>query len=99
MLESKNARNASVVVTGIGIVSPLGCGTELVWRRLLDGRSGIRAVTRFEVSDLPSQIAGVVPSLGDDAEGGFVPDAVVAPREAKRMTYSFAMPWWLLTRP
>jgi 3-oxoacyl-[acyl-carrier-protein] synthase II len=50
-----------VVITGLGLVTPLGVGVEHVWRRLLAGHSGISRITRFEVSDLPSKIAGQVP--------------------------------------
>lgn len=49
-----------VVVTGIGIVSPLGTGTEKNWQALTEGRSGIDRITRFDASDLPTQIAGEV---------------------------------------
>ena len=50
-----------VVITGMGLVSPLGVGVEHVWRQLLAGKSGIRAITDFDVSDLPAKIAGQVP--------------------------------------
>ena len=46
-----------VVVTGVGMVTPLGCGAELSWRRLLAGESGARKVESFDVSDLPAKIA------------------------------------------
>lgn len=50
-----------VVITGMGLVTPLGVGVEHVWRKLLAGESGIRPITTFDVSDLPSKIAGQVP--------------------------------------
>lgn len=50
-----------VVITGLGLVTPLGVGVEHVWKQLLAGRSGIRAITDFDVSDLPVKIAGQVP--------------------------------------
>ena len=50
-----------VVVTGMGVVSPLGCGVSHVWKRLIAGESGIQAITRFDASDLTCQVAGVVP--------------------------------------
>ena len=50
-----------VVVTGVGMVSPLACGVKPSWRRLLDGQSGVRPISKFDVSDLPSRIAGQVP--------------------------------------
>jgi 3-oxoacyl-[acyl-carrier-protein] synthase II len=71
-----------VVVTGLGLVTPLGCGAEVVWRRLLEGRSGIRRVDRFDVEDLPAKIGGLVPSGA--GEGDFRIDEVVAPKEARK---------------
>ena len=50
-----------IVVTGMGMVSPLGCGVAHVWKRLIAGESGIQKITRFEASDLACQVAGVVP--------------------------------------
>ena len=74
-----------IVVTGTGIVSPLGCGTSLVWRRLLAGRSGIRRLSDNLVRDVPAKIAGVVPTPEEDAEGGFDPKRVVNLKDQKRM--------------
>ena len=73
-----------VVVTGLGLVSPLGCGVEVTWRRLIEGRSAIRRIQSCDVSDLPAKIAAEVPK-GDDPEGGFVADAWVAPKDQRRM--------------
>jgi 3-oxoacyl-[acyl-carrier-protein] synthase II len=53
--------NSPIVITGMGIVSPLGCGVETVWQRLLEGRSGVRNIDRFDVEEFPIQIAGLVP--------------------------------------
>lgn len=50
-----------VVVTGFGLVTPLGCGVSHVWEKLLAGESGVGRITDFEVADLPVQIAGMVP--------------------------------------
>ncbi len=50
-----------VVVTGLGMVSPLGCGVEPTWKRILNSESGARKVDHIDVSDLTSQIACVVP--------------------------------------
>jgi 3-oxoacyl-[acyl-carrier-protein] synthase II len=71
-----------VVVTGLGLVTPLGCGAEVVWRRLTQGQSGIRRIDRFDVEDLPAKIAGLVPR--GDGEGDFRIDEVVAPKEARK---------------
>ena len=62
-----------VVVTGMGIVSPLGCGVETTWQNILAGKSGARRIDDFQVDDLACQIAHRVP-LGDYAEGGFNAD-------------------------
>ena len=53
-----------VVVTGVGMVSPLGAGVENVWRRLLNSESGIATIEGFDASHLPSTIGGEVPLLG-----------------------------------
>ncbi|MEO9527893.1 beta-ketoacyl-ACP synthase II [Roseibium sp.] len=72
-----------VVVTGLGIVSPLGTGVEAFWKRVAAGENGIRRITRFDASDLACQIAGVVPSKEEDPHG-FDVDAVMDPREQRR---------------
>jgi 3-oxoacyl-[acyl-carrier-protein] synthase II len=73
-----------VVVTGIGLVTPLGIGAEHVWRRLLNGESGIGAIQSFDVSDLPAKIAGQVPR-GETAEGRFNVDDWVPPKDQRKM--------------
>jgi 3-oxoacyl-[acyl-carrier-protein] synthase II len=73
-----------VVVTGIGIVSPLGVGVENVWKRLIKGESGISSIQSFDVSDLPAKIAGQVPR-GDISSGKFNPDEYVTPKDQKKM--------------
>jgi 3-oxoacyl-[acyl-carrier-protein] synthase II len=73
-----------VVVTGMGIVSPLGVGAEHVWKRLLNAESGISVVQSCDVSDLPCKIAGSVP-LGNTADGNFNADDYVAPKDQKKM--------------
>ncbi|WP_397451944.1 beta-ketoacyl-ACP synthase II [Pseudomonas sp. NA-150] len=74
-----------VVVTGMGLVSPLGSGVEAVWKRLLAGRSGLVTLPEDVVADLPGKVGGVVPSRADDAEAGFDPDESIAPKEQKKM--------------
>ena len=77
-----------VVVTGIGLVTPLACGVEESWSRLISGKSGLNAITDFDVSDIPSKIAGQVPRLEDlnaSALGAFNPDEWIAPKEQRRM--------------
>jgi 3-oxoacyl-[acyl-carrier-protein] synthase II len=73
-----------VVVTGLGLVSPLGCGVEVTWSRLTNGESGAGAIQSFDVSDLPAKIAAQVPR-GDGASGLFNPDDWVSPKEQRRM--------------
>src|SRR5439155_13938704 len=73
-----------VVVTGMGLVTPLGIGLEQVWRRLLAGESGIRAIQSFDVSDLPSRVAAQVPR-GDQSSGLFNADDWVPPKDQRRM--------------
>lgn len=72
-----------VVVTGLGLVTPLGCGVEETWTRLLDGKSGAKPITRFDVSDLPCKIACSVPQKGEAA--GFDPDDWVDAKEQRRI--------------
>src|SRR2546429_9852388 len=62
-----------VVVTGLGMVTPLGCGFEHTWQRLIAGQSGVTRVQRFEVSDLPARIAGQIPR-GDGSNGTYNAD-------------------------
>ncbi|MBV9827343.1 MAG: beta-ketoacyl-ACP synthase II [Alphaproteobacteria bacterium] len=73
-----------VVVTGMGLVTPLGIGLERVWRRLLDGESGLGAIQSFDVSDLPSRVAAQVPR-GDTVSGLFNADDWVPPKDQRRM--------------
>jgi 3-oxoacyl-[acyl-carrier-protein] synthase II len=73
-----------VVVTGIGMVTPLGCGVETTWRRLVAGDSGARKVDTFDVSDLPSRIACVVPR-GDGRNGTYNPDQWMEPKEQRKV--------------
>ena len=77
--------NRRVVITGLGLVTPLGSGVEVTWRRLLRGRSGVRRIERFEVGDLPARIAGLVPRDGDGGgEGAFRVEDYLAPKEARK---------------
>jgi 3-oxoacyl-[acyl-carrier-protein] synthase II len=73
-----------VVVTGLGMVSPLGCGVEISWQRLLEGKSGARRIDTFEVSDLPCKIACTIPR-GDGSDGTFNPDHWMEPKEQRKV--------------
>lgn len=73
-----------VVVTGMGLLSPLGCGVDVTWERLIAGRSGIGAIQSFDVGDLPAKIAAQVPR-GETAAGSFNADDWVTPKDQRRM--------------
>ena len=73
-----------VVVTGLGAVSPLGCGAETAWARLLAGQSGARPLPDW-ATPLPTKIAGTVLNRDDDPEGGFNPDPVVPFKDQRKM--------------
>ncbi len=72
-----------VVVTGLGMVSPLACGVDATWRRLLAGDSAVGRVENFDVSDLPCQIAAQVPL--DHGPDAFNPDDWMDPKEQRRV--------------
>ncbi len=74
-----------IVITGMGIVSPLGVGIEPVWQRLLKGQSGIRALPAQTVDDITCKIAGSVPTLEEDPEAGFDPNVFIPAKEQKKM--------------
>ena len=74
-----------VVVTGMGIVSPLGVGVDRNWARITNGESGIQKVTRFDVSDMTSQIAGIVPYVSEGDANGFNADSALPPKEHKKV--------------
>ena len=73
-----------VVVTGMGVASPLGLGVEHVWRRLLNGESGISAIQTFDVKDLPARIAGQVP-IGMKADGRLDLNEWIPVKDQKKM--------------
>ena len=73
-----------VVVTGLGMVTPLGCGVEATWQRLIAGESGCRRIEKFEVADLPAQIACQIPR-GDGSNGTYNPDQWMEPKEQRKV--------------
>ncbi len=73
-----------VVVTGLGMVSPLGGGIETSWKRLIAGENGFGRIQGFEIDDLPCQIAAQVPR-GDGSNGTFNPDAWMEPKEQRKV--------------
>jgi len=74
-----------VVVTGMGLTTPLGNGVDVNWKRLTSGVVGINKIENFDVSDLPCKIAGQVPNINNDPEGGLDIDNWIEPREYKRI--------------
>jgi len=73
-----------VVITGLGLVTPLACGTEQTWQRLIAGNSAIRRIEKFDVSDLACKIAGQVPR-GDGSQGTFNADDWMEPKEQRKV--------------
>ena len=67
---STPAGQTRIVVTGVGVVGPLGCGVEEVWKRLLAGRSGIRRLPEVFAEGTGVAVGGQVPTLEDDAVAG-----------------------------
>lgn len=74
-----------IVVTGAGIVSPLGCGVGEVWRRLLAGQSGINTLPADIVEGTGVTVGGQVPSIEEDAVAGFQPELLIPAKERKKM--------------
>ncbi len=73
-----------VVVTGMGMVTPLGDGVDVNWRRLMAAESGIRSIQAFDTSDLATKIAGEVPA-GDKANGHFNADLYMLPKDQRKV--------------
>ena len=73
-----------VVVTGLGMVTPLACGVEETWRRLLDGQSGAGPITRFDPKDVVTKYACEIP-MGDGSEGTFNPDDWMEPKDRRKV--------------
>lgn len=74
-----------IVVTGMGLVSPLGVGVDASWKRLIEGRSGLRLLPEETVGDLAAKVGGVVPDISEDAEAGFDVDRYVPVKDQKKM--------------
>src|SRR5207237_7750226 len=73
-----------VVVTGLGLVTPLACGIQQTWQLLLAGQSGIKRIEKFDVSDIPCKIAGNVPR-GNGSPGAFNADDWMEPKEQRKV--------------
>ena len=76
-----------VVVTGLGMVSPLGVGVKHNWSEITAGKSGIKKIEHFDVSDITSKIAGIIPRTHSEnpADGAFNPDLFVEPKEQRKI--------------
>ncbi|MFQ5467671.1 MAG: beta-ketoacyl synthase N-terminal-like domain-containing protein, partial [Kiloniellaceae bacterium] len=73
-----------IVITGLGMVTPLGSGVPHVWRRLIAGESGVGAIQSFDVSDIPAKIAGQVP-VGEASSGYFDPDTCMSSAQRRKV--------------
>jgi 3-oxoacyl-[acyl-carrier-protein] synthase II len=85
MRMSNEPAHRRVVVTGMGLVSPLGCAADLAWSRLLEGGSGVRALAPELCEDIPAKIAGIVAERQADPEGGWDASRVGDARDLRRM--------------
>ncbi|MEK9968587.1 MAG: beta-ketoacyl synthase N-terminal-like domain-containing protein, partial [Ferrovibrio sp.] len=74
----------NVVITGLGLVTPLGVGTAINWQRLTAGLSGLRRITAFDISDLPAKVAGIVPNVAADPHG-FDAEAAAPVKDRRKM--------------
>ncbi|MDP2409479.1 MAG: beta-ketoacyl-ACP synthase II [Pseudolabrys sp.] len=73
-----------VVITGMGMLTPLACGVEATWQRLLKGESGAKQIETFDVSDISCKIACVIPR-GDGTDGTYNPDQWMEPKEQRKV--------------
>ncbi|MFN7595939.1 MAG: beta-ketoacyl synthase N-terminal-like domain-containing protein, partial [Cereibacter sp.] len=73
-----------VVVTGLGMVTPLACGVEKTWERLIAGQSGAGPITRFDASNVVTQYACEIP-MGDGSDGTFNPDDWMEPKDRRKV--------------
>ena len=76
-----------VVVTGLGMVSPLGVGVDHNWKEITSGKSGIKKIEHFDVSDITSRIAGIIPRSEDEnpTNGAYNPDVFMEPKEQRKV--------------
>ena len=77
--------NSPIVITGMGIISPLGCGVKPVWQRLTAAQSGIGLIDRFDTDATPIKIAGLVPGIEEDAEAGLDVEQIIEKKERKKL--------------
>ncbi|RUR33212.1 beta-ketoacyl-ACP synthase II [Vreelandella nanhaiensis] len=77
--------HSPIVITGMGMVSPLGCNVKASWEGLLEGRSGVSQITRFDTAQIPIKIAGAVPHSIDDPVAGLCLDDIADAKERRKM--------------
>ncbi|WP_428607551.1 beta-ketoacyl-ACP synthase II [Sedimenticola sp.] len=77
--------SSPIVITGMGMISPLGCGVKPVWERLTAGQSGIGLIDRFDTDEFPIKIAGLVPGIEQDTEAGFDIEPLIEKKERKKL--------------
>ena len=82
-MSPESGERTRVVVSGMGVITPIGSDLEAFWQALLAGRSGVRRITQFDAEDLPCQIAGEVPD--------FVPERYIPLKEERRMARASQM--------
>ena len=83
-IENRRTRMRRVVVTGLGMVTPLACGVEETWSRILDGQSGAGPISRFDASHLGTTYACEIPR-GDGSDGTFNPDDWMEPKDQRKV--------------
>ncbi|MBN9319576.1 MAG: beta-ketoacyl-[acyl-carrier-protein] synthase II [Caulobacterales bacterium 68-7] len=80
-----------VVITGLGLITPLGQGVDVTWKGILAGKSGLNRISTFDPTDFACQVAGEVPRVdgrgegGPDVEGSFDPDKTLSPKDQRRV--------------
>ncbi|MBY0354760.1 MAG: beta-ketoacyl-ACP synthase II [Rickettsiales bacterium] len=72
-----------IVVTGLGLLTPLACGVEETWGALVEGRSGLRRIQGFDLTDIPAQVAGEI--IRGTEKGQFNPDDYLEPKDQKKV--------------
>ncbi|MCW8125254.1 beta-ketoacyl-ACP synthase II [Microbulbifer halophilus] len=77
--------HSPIVITGMGIACPLGCGVDTVWRRLCAGESGIGTIEHFDTTSFPVRLAGMVPDRHSDPEAGIDSEALVSAKERRKL--------------
>ncbi|MGP2484510.1 beta-ketoacyl-ACP synthase II [Pantoea eucalypti] len=83
---SHSSSSQRIVITGAGVVSPLGCGVNNVWQRLTAGESGIRTLPDTLTVGTGISVGGLVPGIDEDPLAGYDPESFIAPKERKKMS-------------